>query len=77
MTQPENLEGVLRRIQKLLAIANDSRANPEEAAAAASMAHKIMQKYQIDHTEVIMAEINRGDSMSKQHFTVISHSPDY
>ncbi len=70
MDKPENIESVLRRIQKLLAIANDSRANPEEAAAAASMAHKIMQKYQIDHAELIMAEINRGDSMGKQPFAV-------
>lgn len=77
MTSPENLEGVLRRIQKLLAIANDSRANPEEAAAAASMAHKIMQKYQINHAEVIMAEINRGDSMGKQPFTVKGRRKSY
>jgi hypothetical protein len=68
---------VLRRIQKLLAIANDSRANPEEAAAAASMAHKIMQKYQIDHAEVIMAEISRGDSMGKQPYTVKGRRKSY
>ena len=34
----ENKESILRRIQKLLAIASDDRADPNEAAAAAGMA---------------------------------------
>lgn len=51
------LEGVMRRIQKLLAIAGDDRANPAEAAAAASMAEKVMRKYQLDHADIIASEL--------------------
>lgn len=51
------LEAVLRRVQKLLAIAGDDRANPAEAAAAASMAEKVMRKYQLDHADVIAKEL--------------------
>lgn len=36
----DNLESVLRRVRKLLAIAEDSRANAEEASAAAAMAER-------------------------------------
>lgn len=53
----ENLDSVMRRIQKLLAIASDSRANPEEAASAASMAEKTMRKYQIENADLIKAQM--------------------
>lgn len=53
----QELEGVMRRIQKLLAIAGDDRANPAEAAAAASMAEKVMRKYQLDHADIIASEL--------------------
>lgn len=33
----DNLDSIMRRVQKLLAIAQDDRANPNEAAAAAAM----------------------------------------
>lgn len=56
----EDLAGVMRRVAKLLAIAEDDRANPAEAAAAASMAEKIMRKYQIDNADVIEASLKRG-----------------
>jgi hypothetical protein len=58
----QDLEAVLRRVQKLLAIANDDRANPAEAAAAASQAEKIMRRYQIDHAGVIEAQLKKADS---------------
>jgi hypothetical protein len=58
-----NLEGVMRRIQKLLAIANDDRANPNEAAAAAVMAEKVMRKYQLDHSDIILTDLKRGDDL--------------
>lgn len=64
--QPRDLEGVLRRVQKLLAIANDERANPAEAAAAASQAEKIMRHYQIEHADVIEASLARDDSFDEQ-----------
>jgi len=66
--KPENLESVMRRIQKLLAIANDGRGNPEESAAAASMAQKIMEKYQLEHADLIIADLNRGDCMDEVEF---------
>lgn len=55
-----DLEGVMRRVHKLLAIANDERANPAEAAAAASQAEKIMRKYQIDHLDLMKAEFKKA-----------------
>ncbi len=62
--QNAELEGVMRRIQKLLAIANDDRANPEEAATAAGMAERIMRKYQLEHQDLILASLKAGDDMS-------------
>lgn len=56
----QDLASVLRRVQKLLAIAEDGRANPNEAAAAARMAEAVMRKYQIEHADVISAELTRG-----------------
>ena len=41
----ETPDNVLRRVQKLMAIANDTRADPNEAASAAAHAANIMQKY--------------------------------
>lgn len=58
----ENLESVMRRIKKLLAIAEDSRGDANECAAAARMAESIMRKYQIDHADVISAELQREDA---------------
>lgn len=56
----DNLDSIMRRVQKLLAIAQDDRANPNEAAAAAGMAERIMRKYQIDHSELIIKELKAG-----------------
>lgn len=61
-----DLEAVLRRVHKLLAIAGDDRANAGEAAAAASQAEKIMRKYQIDHADVVSASMSRDDSFDEQ-----------
>lgn len=65
-TTPTDLESVLRRVHKLLAIAGDDRANPAEAAAAASQAEKVMRKYQIEHADVISASLQRDDSFDEQ-----------
>lgn len=59
----ENKEALFRRIQKLLAIAGDERADPNEAAAAASMAEKVMRKYQIEHADLILNDLRRGDNL--------------
>ena len=64
-----DLESVLRRVHKLLAIAGDDRANAAEAAAAASQAEKIMRKYQIEHADVISATLNRDESFDQQHIS--------
>ena len=60
----ENLESTLRRVAKLLAIAEDPRANAAEASAAAGMAERIMRKYQIDNADVISTELKRGGEES-------------
>lgn len=57
----EDNSSLLRRIQKLLAIANDTRADPNEAAAAAGMAERIMRKHQIEHAEVMSVRLDRGE----------------
>lgn len=56
----DNLDSIMRRIQKLLAIAQDDRANPNEAAAAAGMAERIMRKYQIEQADLIVKELKAG-----------------
>jgi len=63
---PTELESVLRRVHKLLAIAGDDRANAAEAAAAAGQAEKIMRKYQIEHADVVAASMTRDDSFDEQ-----------
>ena len=62
----EDKDSILRRIQKLLAIAGDDRADPNEAAAAAGMAEKVMRKYQIDHAELIMNGLKQGHDLSTE-----------
>lgn len=68
-----DLSGVLRRVQKLLAIANDHRADANEAAAAASQAEKIMRKYQLEHADVIAAEMKRNASTSMVYKAVFAN----
>jgi hypothetical protein len=63
---PENMDAILRRIQKLLAVAEDGRGNAEEAAAAAAMAAKIMRKYQLEHADVLVSTMQRGEGMETQ-----------
>lgn len=59
----DNLEAIMRRIQKLLAIAQDGRANPNEAAAAAGMAERIMRKYQLENSDLVIKGIKSGEDM--------------
>lgn len=51
---------ILRRIQKLLAIANDGRGDPNEAAAAASQAENLMRKFDLEHADVIARDLRSG-----------------
>lgn len=61
---PDNIDSVMRRVQKLLAMAQDGRGDQNEAAAAAQMAEKIMRKYQIDHQDVIVNDLKTGGNLS-------------
>lgn len=58
-----DLVNILRRVKKLLAIADDSRGNPNEAAAAAAQAEKIMRAYNIEHADVLRADILAGRAL--------------
>ena len=60
----ENLESILRKIKRLLALAGDERANPTEAATAARQAESMMRRFQIDHQMVIETELKKGDEAS-------------
>ena len=62
----ETPDNVLRRVQKLMAIANDTRADPNEAASAAAHAANIMQKYQIEEADVIFAALKNSDELSEE-----------
>lgn len=66
MSDANTLESVLRRVQKLLAIAGDERGNANEAAAAASQAESIMRKFQIEHADVISAQLKRDDAFNTE-----------
>lgn len=64
MSNEQNIDltGVMRRIEKLLAIAGDARANPAEASAAAAMAERIMRKHQLEHADIVRAELQRKEN---------------
>lgn len=70
MATNDDLDAVMRRIQKLLAIANDTRGSAEEAAAAAGMAQRIMAKYKLDHQDILIAELTRGESFGQSELDV-------
>ncbi len=53
----ENLDSIMRRINKLLSMAERTEGNENEAATAALMAAKLMEKYQIDHQDVIIKRL--------------------
>lgn len=56
MNAPEN---VMRRIVKLLAMSKDT-SSPNEAAVAAGMAERLMRKYQIEHSDVLLSDMEQG-----------------
>ncbi len=61
----DSMDKVLERIRKLLALANDNRADTQEAAVAAGMAAKMMAKYQVDAADVIIAELGSVDCLDE------------
>lgn len=56
-----DMQKIMGRIRKLLAIAEDTRANPNEAAAAAHQAQTLMQKFQIDNADILLAKAQRAE----------------
>lgn len=64
--QTDGLEGVMRRVRKLMALANDGRGDVNEMAAAAEMAAKIMAKYRLDYADVLAAELRSGARFAEQ-----------
>lgn len=53
----------LARIRKLLAMADDNRGNSNEIAAAGMHAAKLMQRYNIEHAEVLAFDIRSGQGI--------------
>lgn len=65
MSDTPDLESILRRVRKLLAIAEDGRGDPNEAAAAAQQAERIMRKYQIEHADAILAGLQNTQDFAE------------
>ena len=57
---------IIERVKKMLAMAA-GKANANEAAVAANMAEKLMRKYQIDHADLVLADI-KDEEVSKESF---------
>lgn len=64
-----DLASVMRRVRKLMALANDGRGDVNEMAAAAEMAAKIMAKYRLDYADVLAAELKAGARFAEREFT--------
>lgn len=63
MTKSNDMEKVLAKIRKMLAMAeNDRGDNINESAVAASMAEKLMRKFNLSHADVLLEELD-DDSM--------------
>lgn len=59
----DNRDKVLRRIRKLLAVA-EGKANIHESATAAEMAAKLMAKYNVERSDVLLREMGSDDIIS-------------
>lgn len=57
-----DMSSVMRRIEKLLAMANDGRGDANEAATAAAMAEKLMRKFNIEHADLLMKKVRAGEA---------------
>ena len=66
MAEPtENLDSVMRRIRKLMAIAQDGRGSMAEAQTAAAMAQRIMAKYKLEHQDLLISELRSRDNFGE------------
>jgi hypothetical protein len=59
------LDKVIRRIQKMLALAANNP-NPHEAASAAAMAEKLMRKFQLDNADVMARDFRDADNFGTE-----------
>lgn len=80
-----DLESIKDRIRKILAMAEDGRGNPNEAATAARMAAKLMEKYNLERADVLRQEAASGQGMGIEVVflkrsdgkRVVRHIPDW
>jgi hypothetical protein len=73
MTANNDMQRVMKRIKKMLQLA-DNNPSAEEAAVAAAMASKLMDKYNLEHADVLLTELNE-DSMVA-HDTGVAYARD-
>lgn len=59
-------ENIVERIKKMLALAEDTAASPNEAATAAKMAENLMRKYNLEHADVIQDELAKGGAIVRE-----------
>jgi hypothetical protein len=67
---------ILDKIKKLLAMAADV-GSPNEAATAARMAKKLMDKYNVEHAEVLTAAMSHADFERHTHGDAFHHFPKW
>jgi len=64
----DDLQATIERIRKMLALAECNGATEHEAATAARMAQRTMEKYNLTHADLIRAEIESGREIDAEHF---------
>jgi hypothetical protein len=64
----DEIERIKDRIRKMLSMAND-KANINESAVAASMAEKLMRKYQLDMSDIEIEKLDARDANSEYEYT--------
>ncbi len=73
MANNNDMQRVMQRIKKMLALA-DNNPSAEEAAVAAAMAEKLLRKYNLDHADVLMTELNEDSVVA--HDTGVAYARD-
>ena len=71
--QADDMKKVMARIKKMLAL-TDNNPSAEEAAVAAAMASKLMDKYNLDHADVLMEALDEDSIVA--HDTGVSYARD-
>lgn len=63
MTDKADISKIMARIAKMLKLSRDAGATEGEAATAAGMAARLMHKYQIEHADIVMQELNESGAV--------------